>query len=244
VTALLIAAKAEVVLGALLVIRHRTPRLAALLTLVVVVSSLMVGGGSRGLEQSQWVVFVVTGSLVAVSASRLLAPGPAMAAGYRVAASWWLVPSARLIGALFVTLPLVACAALVLGQPSGAGFGAIKVIAVTGVYAAALAALVLALTPAVGASAGAAIGFVAAWFGMLPPSAISHAFERWPIVQRVLVVAWNSLPLGWRATRLLESGTYGDGMLLLGWLLVGVATAAWAVTWVLRSRNQGRGDAA
>ena len=197
----LLAAKAEIVLGALLVIRHRTPRLTALLVLAVVASGFLTRGGPGGPAHSRWVVFVVAGSLVAVSASRLLAPGAALAAGYRVAASWWLVPSARLVGALFVTFPLVAGAALVLGQPVGAEFSAGDLISVTGLYAATLAALVLALTPAVGASAAAAIGFMAAWFGMLPPSAVSNAFERWPIVQRALVLAWNSLPLGWRAMR-------------------------------------------
>jgi len=239
----LLAAKAEIVLGALLVIRHRTPRLTALLVLAVVASGFLTRGGSGSPANSPWVVFVVAGSLVAVSASRLLAPGAALAAGYRVAASWWLVPSARLVGALFVTFPLVAGAALVLGQPVGAGFSAGELISVTGLYAATLAALVLALTPAVGASAAAAIGFMAAWFGMLPPSAVSNAFERWPIVQRALVLAWNSLPLGWRATRWLERGTHGDGFLLFGWLLVGLATAAWAITWALRSRNQKPGGA-
>lgn len=234
----LLAVKAEIVLGALLVIRHRTPRLAALLVLAVVASSFLAGGSSGGLGHSQWLVFFGAGSLAAVSASRLLAPGAALAAAYRVAASWWLVPTARLVGALFVTLPFVAGAALLLGQPVGAGFGASELVAVTGLYSATLAALVLALTPALGASAAAAIGFVTAWFGMLPPSAVSHALERWPIVQRALVLAWNSLPLGWRAMRWLERGTHGDGVVLLGWLLVGIAAAAWSITWVLRSRNQ------
>ena len=236
--AVLLAVKAEIVLGALLVIRHRTPRLAALLVLAVVASSFLAGGGPGGPGHSQWLVFFGAGSLAAVSASRLLAPGAALAAGYRVAASWWLVPTARLVGSLLVTLPFVAGAALLLGQPVGAGLGASELVAVTGLYSATLAALVLALTPALGASAAAAIGFVTAWFGMLPPSAVSNAFERWPIVQRALVLAWNSLPLGWRAMRWLEGGTHSDGVVLFGWLLVGIATAAWAITWVLRSRNQ------
>lgn len=234
----LLAVKAEIVLGALLVIRHRTPRLAALLVLAVVASSFLVGGGSGGPGHSQWLAFFGAGSLAAVSASRLCAPGAALAAAYRVAASWWLVPTARLVGSLFVTLPFVVGAALLLGQPVGAAYSASELVAVIGLYAATLAALVLAVTPALGASAAAAIGFVAAWFGMLPPSAVSNAIDRWPFVQRALVLAWNSLPLGWRAMRWLERGTHSDGVVLFGWLLVGIAAAAWAIPWVLRSRTQ------
>ncbi|UCD25050.1 MAG: hypothetical protein JSW51_03770, partial [Gemmatimonadota bacterium] len=74
--------------------------------------------------------------------------------------------------------------------------------------------------------------------------AIVAAFERWPFVQRVLVIAWNSLPLGWRAARWFERGTHGDALLLLGWLLLGIASAAWSLTWVLQSRNQKPGFAA
>lgn len=234
----LLAAKAEIVLGALLVIRHRTPRLAAFLVLAVVTSSFLTRGATSGPAHSQWLVFFGAGSLAAVSASRLLAPGAALTAAYRVAASWWLVPAARLVGALFVTLPFVVGAALLLGQPVDAEFSTSKLVVVTGLYAATLAAQVMALTPALGASAAAAIGFMAAWFGMLPPSAVSHVVERWPIVQRALVLSWNSLPLGWRAMRWLETATYRDGVVLFGWMLLGIAAAAWSITWVLRSRNQ------
>ncbi len=237
-TRLLLAVKAEVVLGALLVIRHRTPRLMGVLVLVVVASGFLIGSSSRSGAQPPWLVLVVAGCLAATCASRLLAPGAALAAGYRVAAAWWLVPSARLLGALLVIVPLVMCAALLVGYPTQGRVGLSALVAVASLYAAALGSLVLALTPALGASAGAAMGFMAAWFGMLPPSAVSDALERWPILQRVLVWVWNSLPLGWRATHWFDWGANRDLVLLLGWVFGGIAGAAWIATWARRSRNQ------
>jgi hypothetical protein len=82
------------------------------------------------------------------------------------------------------------------------------------------------------------MGFMAAWFGMLPPSAMSAALQQWPILQRVFVWAWNSLPLGWRATHWLDWGAARDVALLLGWVLGGIGGAAWIATWARRSRNQ------
>ncbi|UCD24724.1 MAG: hypothetical protein JSW51_02060, partial [Gemmatimonadota bacterium] len=161
--ALLLAVKAEIVLGVLLVLRHRTPRLAAVLVIVVVATSLLAGGDNDGPAQLQWVVFVIAGSLVAVSASRVLAPGAALSAAYRVGAAWWLVPSARLSGALCVPLLIVVGVTLVMDHSAGGVSSAGRMVCVIGLYATALAALVMALTAVLGASAGAAIGFMAAW---------------------------------------------------------------------------------
>lgn len=226
---LALAVKAEVVMGAHLVLRHRAPRLATLLALLVVVLAVLRDVGDTSGTGQAGTVFVIGGTLAAVGASRLLAPGAALAGARRVAALWWLVPTGRLIGALLVIAPIAGIAALTLG-PHESGPGTIRLALIGTVYTAAMASVILACAPALGASAAAAVGLSAAWIGGLPPSAILNALDRWPLAQRPLGILWNLLPLNWRAVRWLQDGLLADGFVLLSWIALGILAAAWITT--------------
>lgn len=233
----MLAFKAEVVIGVLLVVRHRTPRLAALLVLVVVTSTLAAGREVTA-AHSVWLSLVVTGLLGAVAASRLLAPGANLAAGYRVASPWWLVPSGRLAGGLLALLPVVTGVALLLGAVGLTTQGSVRLSALIICYAATSSSLVLALTPVIGASAAAAIGFLLAWFGTVPPSAVALAVERWSLIRGPLVLTWNTLPFGWRAIRWFEAGNALDCGLFVCWLLAGITVSAWSLSSSYRLRDR------
>jgi hypothetical protein len=230
VASLVLAAKAEVALAVLLVVRHRTPRLTGLLVLAIMTSVLIARSRDGATGSAVWITLVVSGSLAAVSGSRLLAPRPNLAAAYRVASDWWLVPTARLVGVLIVLLPILVSVALLMGAPSMTTRELVRLGAAAAGYAASWAALVMALTPAMGASGAAATGFLLAWFGAVPPSGVAAAVERWPLVQGPLVLMWNTLPLGWRASQWLEHGNVSDLALLVVWFPLSLAMAAWTMT--------------
>lgn len=233
----LLALQAEVVIGVLLVLRHRTLLLAGLLVLILLVSHMIAQSDGAATGSAVWVTLVVAGSLVAVAASRLLAPGANLAAAYRVAAAWWLVPAGRLVGGLAVTLPGVFAVALVVGATSVTAWQLVQLGLLTAGYAASAGALIMAVTPVVGASAAAALGFAVAWFGTVPPSGVSILLERWPLLQGPLVLLWNTLPLSWRAIRWLDRGGLVDPLVIVAWLPLAVATAAWTMTVCYRSQH-------
>ncbi|UCG87351.1 MAG: hypothetical protein JSW71_02050 [Gemmatimonadota bacterium] len=236
-TAFLSAAKAEVLMGVLLVVRHRTPRLAGVLVLAIVASKLMAHSTDGAGGGAVWINLVAGGSLAAVATSRLLAPGANLAAGYHAASWWWLVPAARLVGGLAVTVPVLTAATLLLGATSLTVPEVVRLGMVTACYAASCGALVLAVTPVMGGSGAAAAGFILAWFGTVPPSGVATLVERWPPVEGPLVLMWNTLPLGWRAARWFEHGDLSDPILFLFWLPVGIAAAAWTMTVCYRSQH-------
>ena len=233
----LLGLQAEVAIGVLLVLRHRTLLLAGLLVLVVLVSHMIARSGGAATGSAVWVSQVVAGSLVAVAASRLLAPGANLAAAYRVAAAWWLVPTGRLVGGLAVTLPAVVAVAFVVGGTSVTALQLVRLGLVTAGCAASAGALIMAVTPVVGASAAAALGFAGAWFGTVPPSGVSTLLERWPLLHGPLVLLWNTLPLGWRAIRWLDRGGLADPLVIVVWLPLAVAAAAWTMTVCYRSQH-------
>lgn len=228
-----LAFKSEVVLAAQLVMRHRAPRLAALLALLVVCLALLRSDGGGGSART---VLLIGGVVVAVGGSRPLAPGPALAGAYRVAAPGWLVPLGRLVGTLIVTLPVIAVGAVGLSHlapdvPTGQ-----LAVAVT-VYCSAVASLMLAVTPVVGSSLAAVLGFSAAWVGIAPPTVIHAALQKWPAVQGPSVLVWNVMPFGWRAVRWMRDGNHADLVLLLAWSCLGLAVAAWAVSAAYRAQR-------
>jgi hypothetical protein len=108
---------------------------------------------------------------------------------------------------------------------------------VTACYVASGAALVMAVTPVMGASGAAAAGFIFAWFGTVPPSGVSAMVERWPLVQGPMVLIWNTLPLGWRAIRWFEHANSADPALIAVWFPVAVCAAAWTMTVCYRSQH-------
>ncbi len=219
----LLAAKAEVVFGLQVVTRHRAPRLAALLGLGV---AALAAASDPPPERVARVVLLVAAMLAAVSASRLLPPGPALAAARMVVAPWWLVPTGRLVGALCVVGPVTVGTALALATASPQGAPVLSPIAVSLAYAVCLAACTMAVAPLWGASAAASVGFLGAWLGAAPPSAIAALFAGWPPFQRILVWFWNVLPLPWRAARWLATGGWADPLLLAAWTLIGLGLAA------------------
>lgn len=219
----LLTAKAEVVFGLQLVTRHRAPRLAALLGLGL---AALAAASEPSTERVARVTLLVAGMLTAVSASRLLSPGPAFAAARMVSAPWWLVPSGRLAGALSGIGPATLGIALALTLASPQGASVAGPVAVALAYAGCLGACTMAMAPWWGASAAASLGFLGVWFGLAPPSAMAVLFAGWLPLQRTAVWLWHVLPLPWRALRWLESGGLGDALMLLAWAFAGLGLAA------------------
>ncbi len=227
--AMILATKAEAVLASQLVLRHRTPRLTGFLVLVVAALWFVRSREGAAVLPDARTVLLIAGTLGAVAASRLVAPGGALTCAYRVAGQWWMVPVGRTIGSLLVTLPLVGVAVLVLGAPASSLSGLCTLAMAALAYTAVTTSCVLACTPLLGSSIAATLGLVATWLGSLPPSAVHVALAKWPVVQGPVVLLWNLLPLNWRAARLFAQPGYSDSMVLLIWLLLGVGSAAWAI---------------
>jgi hypothetical protein len=228
---LLLALKAEALLGLQLVTRHRAPRLTAILGLALVAGAAVLPSG----QTSNGSVLLVGSTLAVIGASRLLAGGPALAAARMVAARWWVVPVGRLAGALCAVVPFaLGVAALMVGPHGGTGLG--RIAWATCGYAAALIACTMAMASFFGASAAATFAFLAVWLGVAPPSAVSEALESWPVLQRAAVWMWNALPLPWRALRWLAGGPPADPLLVIAWTLIGVTLAGWRLSFPSRGR--------
>ncbi len=216
--------KGEVVLGVLLVLRHRTVRLVGILTLLV----LLLATVNDADGTSAHALFVVGGCLAAVAGSRLMAPGAALAAARRAAGSWWLAPTGRLAGVLLLLAPILAVGAAALTASGGGEVPFVPLAVAALLQAAALGAVTLALAPALGASAAGMLGLIGALLGGLRPSEMHELFAAWPYAQRLVVIAWNVLPLSWRAARWLGYGPVHDLVVLGAWVVAGVCLAAWA----------------
>lgn len=216
--------KAEVVLGLLLAVRHRSVRLVlGFGVLIVALTASRGAGGGGGAEAA---VLLVGGAVAVVAASRALARGAALEAARRSGGVWWLAPLGRLGGVLLIGIPTVLGAAVVLA-PGARAAG--HTVAAGVLYAAAVAAPVMALAPLVGASGAAACGFLAVVMGSVPPSAVAASLAGWPAVAAPVVTLWNVLPLEWRAARWLRAGGVHDPVVLAVWMVAGVLLAAWCV---------------
>ena len=237
---LLLRVKAEVVLGFLLAVRNRPVRIACLLSVTTVSLSVLEQLGQTPRTDQQTTVFLIAGSIAAVVAARLLAPGGALAASRQVAARFWLVPLGRLTGGALVVLPVVAVAALSLRTVE---VSPLQLSVAAAVFSVALGAGVMTLAPAMGGSAAAVVGFVAACVGVVPPADLHAIFERWPLVQRSLALLWQLFPLQWRAGRLLDSFHWIDAAFFGGWIVIGVVLAGWFTTPVRHSDRWFRGTA-
>lgn len=218
-----LAGKAEVVLGLQLVTRHRAPRLVALLSLAI--AGLAATSGPSP-ERGAHLVLLAAGTLAAVAGSRLLSPGPALAAARMVVAPCWMVPAGRLGGVLCVVGPFVLGMGLALATASPHGAPVVGPVAVALAYAGCVGACTMAVAPLWGASAAASVGFLSAWFGLAPPSTMAAWSAGWPPLQRVVLWVWNVLPLPWRAARWLAQGGLGDPLLLTAWTVLGLGVAA------------------
>ncbi len=236
-----LAFRGEVVLGMLLVTRHRAVRLAGVLAVVVVGLALLAGDDGGAVARRQ-AVFAAGGSLAAVAASRLLAPGAALAAGRQTGGPWWRAPVGRLTGAWLVVAPPVAAAAVLLVGSVAGSWAAGRTAAVAALHVGAVGALVLAVAPLAGASAAAAVGLAVAWLGGVPPSVMGAALDAWPYLRRPVVLAWNTLPLDWRAGRWLRASTVEDLAVLAGWIALGCIVAAWAAARAYRRPDPPNGS--
>ncbi len=219
----LLAAKAEVVFGLQLATRHRAVRLAAFLALGI---AGLAAASEPSPERVARVVLLVAALLAAVAGSRLLSPGPALAAARMVVAPWWLVPAGRLIGAACLVGPMTMGVALALAAASPQAAPVARPVAVAGAYAMCLAACIMGVTPWWGSSSSATLGFLGVLLGAAPPSGIAMMFTGWPPFQRILIWLWNVLPLPWRAARWLANGGWADPLLLLAWTAIGLGLAA------------------
>lgn len=219
----LLAAKGELVLAVQLTTRHRAPRLAALLGLGL---AALAAASEPPLDRVARVVLLVAGMLAAVSASRLLAPGPALAAARMAVAPCWLAPLGRLTGALCLLGPATVGIALALGWAAPHGVSVSAPAAIALAYAGCVGACTMAMAPFWGASAAASVSFLGVWFGVAPPSAMASLFAGWLPLQRVVLWLWNVLPLPWRATRWLDSDTLSDPLVLGAWTLIGLGVAS------------------
>lgn len=215
-----LALKAEALLGLHLVTRHRAPRLAAVLGLALLAAAAVSGSGSDAGS-----VLLIGSTLAVVGASRLLAPGPALAGARMAAARWWVAPVGRLAGALCAVVPFAVGIAALVMRPHGEA-DLWRVAWVTGAYAVVLIACTMAMVPSLGASLAATLGFVAVWLGGVPPSAVSAVLGPWPLLERGAVWVWSLLPLPWRALRWLAGGPIADPLFLMAWAAIGMALAA------------------
>lgn len=221
-----LACKAELVLGMLLIVRHRAMRLTAALA-VMGVALAMVGNAAQRPGLAQQTVLLVGGSLGAVAGSRLLAPGAALVAAWRSASPSWLPSVGRLAGAALLVAPAVGLASAALLGPASDWRTALQLAFVGWTYATAIAAVTLAASPFLGASVSGALGLLAVWFGGIPPSAMAELFGHWSYVQRPIVLLWNALPLGWRASRWLHRAELVDALVLGTWIVLGIVLGAW-----------------
>lgn len=219
----LLATKAELVFAVQVATRHRAPRLAAMLGLGL---AALAAASQPPPDRIARVVLLVAGMLAAVCSSRLLAPGPALAAGRMVVAPWWLVPVGRLTGAFCVLGPLTVALALALASASPHATSVFAPTGVALVYAVCVGACTMATAPFWGASAAASLGFLGVWVGTAPPSAMAAVFAGWVPLQGVVIWLWNVLPLPWRASRWLEAGGLGDPLVLATWSLIGLGVAS------------------
>jgi hypothetical protein len=222
-----LAFKAEAVLGFRLVARHRAPRLAVLMAVCLVVLLGTEDGSQVTLEMTRRAILLIGGILTAVGGSRLFAHGGPVAAFRQTASPRLLAPAGRLSGSLLFVTPLLLATAIGL---TGARWGILEAFRSAGMatlYGAALAAVVMAGTPLIGASGSAALGLVATVAGAALPSQVRAVLQGWPIARVLLVACWEVLPLPWRAARWFVEGGVSDPAWLIFWLLLGLTMAGW-----------------
>jgi hypothetical protein len=222
---LLLGAKAEVVIGTLLVVRNRAVRIACGLALTTGVLLSVQEAERIPCAHRPATVSLIAGTLAAVAGSRLLAPGAALAASRHVATRWWLVPFGRLVGALLVVLPVVTVTVFALGLAEVEPFQFSMALTI---YSAAVASLAFSFAPVVGSSAAVVATLVTVWIGALPTSAVQATVGKWPLLQHVLALLWKVFPLHWRVEQILTTRSSADMFVLIGWIVFGVVFSGWA----------------
>lgn len=221
--------KAEVRFAILSVVRHRSARLVALLAAATLGLMAWQGGGfdiAPDRYKTGWAILSV---VAVVWYSRILAPGGALEAARAVGTRWWVVPAGRALGVFVLLVPVTFVAAATVG-PHGANFPEIIRFVVGGLtLAVTLGFLSMALTPFIGSSGAASVGFLLALMGGIPPGTFDIAFsESW--LQWVLTFIWTALPLQWRAELWLD-GQGNFFAVSAVWLGLSLGAGAIAIEW-------------
>ena len=216
--------KAETVLAVQLITRHRTVRLVALLAMVVVAATWMSPLDTA--REASRTIFLVSGAVASVAASRVLSPGAALASVGRAAGVWWLAPVGRLLG---VGLVATATASVAVVTLAGTHDHSTMLLFVSSAQAIGLAGIVMVLAPAWGSSAAGAVGLLFVILGPLPPSTVEAMLGDGSLLERAGVALWNVLPLAWRGLRVLEDGMIVDLAVFALWMFVSIVSASWIV---------------
>jgi len=219
---LMLAFKAEILLGARLALRHRTYQVAILFALVVFLLGAIHDLTKPVGTDRDGAVLLVSGILAVIAGSRPLAPGAALASVRHVAAEWWLIPFGRLVGTLLALSPLMIAIVLLFGTSAS---DSVRVGFVATLYASAVAATMFAMVPVTGTTVGAVLASSAVLVGSIQPSAADVSLWAWPVVRELSMVLWNVLPMPWRAHRLLNDGSAMNALPIVFWLLCGALMA-------------------
>ena len=183
--------KAEIVMGAHLVTRHRSTRFAVGMAGATVIIFSVVSPTTPPFYIPE-LAWLVSGALAAVVFSRPLARGAPLALARQAPVPAWVVVGGRYAGAWLVLGPVVALLA-VAGPPAASAELALVVSGVA--YAAGVGVATMIVTAVAGAS-------TATWFGLVALVAVPGFFEV-PIVDRdrVRLAAY----VGWIGVGLLMS---------------------------------------
>lgn len=218
------------VLAVMLVIRHRTPRLAAAFVLAFSALTMWQDSALEVLPSHQGLALSLVAVLSVIGCSRLACVGGALEAARTAAARWWIVPVGRLLGLILLLLPVAlgVGTALVVGRVGSVSLPVFAMAAL--LLATALGSLILSVTPFAGASGAAGVGFILALAGGIRPSAISLVLDQLPLIRAPVVLLWNHLPLLWRAHSWLTAGEPSFILHSLVWIAIGVAVTAYTLS--------------
>jgi hypothetical protein len=219
---------ADSLLGVMLVARHRAFVLGLLLAGALL--AVAATAGDPGVVRRT--LFVVVGTLGALAGTQLTGPAAAHFALRRSAAPWWIPPVGRLLGGLTVTCPVVAIGLVVLLRAGLQPAALVQSALLALLYLGAWMAVVAGAAPLIGEAAAGTLSVLLVWVGGITPSGVQQLLAGAPYLQRPAVLAWNVLPLGWRAERATAGGAT-DPLLLGAWVVVGLLVAAWGCDWVV-----------
>lgn len=221
--------KAEVRFAVLSVVRDRSARLVALLAAATVGLMAWQEGGfdpAADRHQTGWAILSVVS---VVWFSRILAPGGALEAARIVGTRWWVVPTGRGLGVVVLLVPVAFAAVATLASNGADAPGVVQFVIGGLTLAVTLGFLSMALTPFIGSSAAASVGFVLALMGGIPPVSFDMVFSGgW--FQWVSTWVWTALPLQWRA-ELWLSGQGSFFAVSAVWLVLSLGAGAAAIHW-------------
>jgi hypothetical protein len=221
--------KAEVGFAAIAVLRHRSARLVSLLAVVTLGLMVWQDAGTDVVPDRHEAGWVLMSVIAVVWFPRVLAPGGALEAARIVGARWWIAPAGRAFGVVCLMVPVV----IILGYTAGsAAWSSSELVRffVGGLsLAGTLGLLCMAVTPFIGSSASASIGFLLAMAGGVTPEAFELVLTGW--ARTFVTFVWHVLPLQWRAEDWLGGGDRVFLAVSGTWNALSVVIGAVAVGW-------------